>query len=72
MPCPMRCQAYAGQVTPQPRAPDAPDNLFAPVPEDHATHGRFDAAARNGVIAVNPAALRTGLLAGVALLAAGW
>jgi short-subunit dehydrogenase len=65
-------EAYAGQMTPQPRSPDDPGNLFAPVAADHATHGRFDATARDGVIAINPAALRTGLLAGGVLLAAGW
>jgi NAD(P)-dependent dehydrogenase (short-subunit alcohol dehydrogenase family) len=64
-------EAYDGQMTPQPHAADEPDNLFAPVAKDHAMHGRFDATARGGVIAVNPAVLRTGLLAGLAFLAAG-
>jgi short-subunit dehydrogenase len=65
-------EAYGGQMTPQPRAADAPDNLFAPVAKDHATHGRFDATARADVVAVNPATLRAGVLAGGLFLAAGW
>jgi short-subunit dehydrogenase len=65
-------EAYDGQMTPQPQAAEDPGNLFAPVAKEHATHGRFDATARGGVIAINPAALRTGLLAGGAFLAAGW
>ncbi len=65
-------EAYTGQMTREPSPPEAPGNLFAPVASDHATHGRFDATARADVVAVNPAALRTGLLAGGLFLAAGW
>jgi hypothetical protein len=51
-------EAYAGQITSQPLPPDEPGNLIAPVATDHAAHGRFDATARDDVVAVNPAALR--------------
>ena len=35
-------QAYDGQQTDQPVAPDRRDNLYQPVPGDHGAHGRFD------------------------------
>jgi NAD(P)-dependent dehydrogenase (short-subunit alcohol dehydrogenase family) len=34
--------AYEGQQSDELRPADAPDNLYAPVPGDHGTHGRFD------------------------------
>jgi short-subunit dehydrogenase len=37
---------YSGQLTHQPEPPDAPANLYEPVPGDQAAHGRFDAVAR--------------------------
>jgi NAD(P)-dependent dehydrogenase (short-subunit alcohol dehydrogenase family) len=37
---------YEGQQTDEPVDPARPDNLFAPVPGDHGTHGRFDQGAR--------------------------
>jgi NAD(P)-dependent dehydrogenase (short-subunit alcohol dehydrogenase family) len=33
---------YRDEQTAQPRDPDRPDNLWAPVPGDYAAHGRFD------------------------------
>jgi len=38
---------YTGQLTGKPKDPEAPDNLFAPVPGDFAAHGRFDAVAQD-------------------------
>ena len=38
---------YTGQLTDQRTAPDAPDNLFEPVPGPYGAHGRFDAQARS-------------------------
>jgi short-subunit dehydrogenase len=37
---------YSGQLTNKPTAPDAPGNLFKPVPGEYAAHGRFDDQAR--------------------------
>jgi len=37
---------YSGQLTDQPTAPDAPNNLFHAVPGQYAAHGRFDGRAR--------------------------
>ncbi len=37
---------YKAQQTEEPVAPDRPDNLFAPVPGDHGTRGRFGKGAR--------------------------
>lgn len=34
---------YSGQLADQPTAPNAPANLFEPVPGDYSAHGRFDA-----------------------------
>jgi NAD(P)-dependent dehydrogenase (short-subunit alcohol dehydrogenase family) len=39
-------KAYSGQQTDEPRDPDQPVNLWAPVPGDHGAHGRFDDRAR--------------------------
>ena len=38
---------YSGQLADKPTAPDAPANLFKPVPGDYSAHGRFDDQARN-------------------------
>lgn len=38
---------YSGQLTDKPTAPDAPANLFEPVPGDYSAHGRFDAQSRD-------------------------
>jgi hypothetical protein len=37
---------YEAQQTDEPRRRNQPDNLFAPVPGDHGTHGPFDDRAR--------------------------
>ncbi len=37
---------YNGQLTTEPSGPDAPANLFEPVPGDFSAHGRFDAEAK--------------------------
>ena len=39
---------YKGQLTDQPSPPDAPDNLFKPVPGPYGAHGRFDSKSRTG------------------------
>jgi short-subunit dehydrogenase len=41
---------YRGQLTDEPRAPDAPDDLYAPVAGDFGAHGRFDDEARDGFV----------------------
>jgi short-subunit dehydrogenase len=38
---------YSGQLEKQTVSPDAPNNLFHPVPGDYAAHGRFDNRARS-------------------------
>jgi short-subunit dehydrogenase len=38
---------YSGQLSGKPTAPDAPANLFEPVPGDYGAHGRFDSQSRN-------------------------
>ncbi|MBA2935204.1 SDR family oxidoreductase [Sphingomonas sp. CGMCC 1.13654] len=37
---------YSGQLSDKPTAPDAPNNLFEPVPGDYSAHGRFDDRSR--------------------------
>ncbi len=39
---------YTGQLTHQKLGPDAPANLFEPVPGDYGAHGRFDSRSRTG------------------------
>jgi short-subunit dehydrogenase len=39
---------YTGQITDIPADPDAPGNLFEPVPGAYGAHGRFDQQARTG------------------------
>ena len=39
---------YSGQLTKEPLPPDAPANLFEPVPGRYGAHGRFDSQARSG------------------------
>ena len=38
---------YSGQLSREPVAADAPNNLFQPVPGNYAAHGRFDKRARS-------------------------
>ena len=42
----LAAHGYASQQTPEPAAPDRPDNLWAPVAGDHGAHGAFDRRAR--------------------------
>ncbi|CAD6527261.1 hypothetical protein LMG28727_02244 [Paraburkholderia kirstenboschensis] len=37
---------YEGQLTDEPLSPDAPSNLFDPVPGDYGAHGRFDSESK--------------------------
>jgi short-subunit dehydrogenase len=39
---------YEGQITDEPLSPDAPANLYEPVPGNYAAHGRFDDRAKVG------------------------
>ncbi|MGI4944718.1 MAG: SDR family oxidoreductase [Janthinobacterium lividum] len=39
---------YSGQLTDEPLGPDAPANLYEPVPGAYSAHGRFDARSRSG------------------------
>lgn len=39
---------YSGQLSDQPTGPDAPANLFHPVPGDYGAHGRFDSRSKTG------------------------
>jgi short-subunit dehydrogenase len=38
---------YAGQLTDEPLSPNAPANLYEPVPGNYAAHGRFDNRSKN-------------------------
>lgn len=58
---------YSGQLTDQRRAPDAPSNLFEPVPGDYGAHGRFDGRARTGSWEMTVVRHRTAFLAAAAL-----
>jgi short-subunit dehydrogenase len=64
---------YKGQLTQEPLEPDAPDNLFEPVPGDYGAHGRFDEEARprswQMFTTRHSAALWGGVLSGMAVLA---
>jgi len=61
-------KGYAGQLTSERKSPTAPDNLFQPVADGHATHGRFDDRAQVHTSAFNPTAVRVVLAAAVAVL----
>ncbi|WP_322057346.1 SDR family oxidoreductase [Paraburkholderia sp. J63] len=60
---------YSGQLTDEPRADDAPDNLHAPVPGDYGAHGRFDDEARSAGVPLftdrHARALKGGLALGL-------
>jgi short-subunit dehydrogenase len=61
---------YKGQLTDEPLAPDAPANLFEPVPGDYGAHGRFDGRSRTASWEMFTSRHRNALwaLTGVALL----
>jgi NAD(P)-dependent dehydrogenase (short-subunit alcohol dehydrogenase family) len=40
-------EGYTGQQTDEPRDPNAPNNLLAPLPGDHGAHGGFNARSRS-------------------------
>src|SRR3954463_295397 len=61
---------YSGQLTEEPRPPDAPDNLDRPLPGDHGAHGRFDQRASRWSAQFWLTKHRTALLAGAGIAAA--
>ena len=61
--------AVSGQQTAEPEGTDRPDNLFEPLPGDHATHGRFDAQAHADSVQYWANSHRAVVAAGVAVLA---
>lgn len=62
---------YSGQLSDHPTSPDAPANLFAPVPGDFGAHGRFDdeASARSWQMFTERHRSAAFALVGLALLA---
>jgi short-subunit dehydrogenase len=58
---------YSGQLTNERSDPDAPGNLFAPVPGAYGAHGRFDGQARTGSWEMFTSRHRDAMWAGVAL-----
>jgi short-subunit dehydrogenase len=63
-------QGYSGQLTKEPVPPDAPDNLYQPVPRDYGAHGRFDKRASGWSAQFWLTRHRGTLLAGAGLAAA--
>jgi hypothetical protein len=65
-------RAYEGQFTSEPQDTGHPDNLFDAVAVGHRTHGRFDARARDTVVAFNATVVRivVAIGSGAALIAA--
>lgn len=63
---------YSGQLSAEAADPQAPDNLFTPLPGDHGAHGRFESRAAATSRALWASMHKAGLLAGgaVALLVA--
>jgi len=63
-------KGYSGQLSDAPAIPDAPSNLWVPVPGHHTAHGRFDdrASATSAEMAVSRN--RSAILAGAALTGA--
>jgi NAD(P)-dependent dehydrogenase (short-subunit alcohol dehydrogenase family) len=67
-------RGYSGQLSDEPATPGRPDNLFAPLPDDHGAHGRFTARASAASPALWASEHKGWLLAfgmGLAGLAAG-
>jgi NAD(P)-dependent dehydrogenase (short-subunit alcohol dehydrogenase family) len=60
-------RGYSGQLSDEPRDPDAADNLFEPLPGDHGTHGRFDSRATAHCAALWASMHRAPLLSGGAI-----
>ncbi len=63
-------KGYSGQLTNEPVPPDAPDNLYQPVPRDYGAHGRFDNRASGWSAQFWLTRHRSTLLAGAGLAAA--
>ncbi|WP_027801453.1 SDR family oxidoreductase [Paraburkholderia dilworthii] len=70
---------YEGQLSDEPVAPDAPSNLFDPVPGDYGSHGRFDSESKSaslemfavrhrGVLCALGALAGIGIAGGIGLL----
>jgi NAD(P)-dependent dehydrogenase (short-subunit alcohol dehydrogenase family) len=62
---------YEDQQTPEARDPDAPNNLFSPVPGDRGSHGTFDARATPRSPALWASLHRVPLLLAAGILASG-
>lgn len=62
---------YEGQMSRNSPSADRCDNLFAPAPDGHATHGRFDRQARRVVLTVRPSSLTLAAAVWFLLLVAG-
>jgi short-subunit dehydrogenase len=60
---------YTGQLTDEAADPNAPDNLFEPLPGDFGAHGRFDDRATDHCIQLWATRRRTELIAAGAMLA---
>src|SRR3954447_6479322 len=63
-------KGYTGQLTAEPVPPDAPDNLYKPIPRDYGAHGRFDKRARSWSTQFWLTRHRGTLLAGAGIAAA--
>ena len=59
---------YSGQLTDETLPPNAPSNLFEPVPGRYGAHGRFDARARNASSAMFTERHRAAMIVTLALL----
>lgn len=62
---------WRDQTTGEPKAVDAPDNLWSTLPGDAGAHGRFDTDAKQSS-AWTAARLRLGKIGGIAVLTAPW
>ncbi|HET8728577.1 MAG TPA: SDR family oxidoreductase [Alphaproteobacteria bacterium] len=62
---------YSAQQAAEAEADHHPDNLDAPLPGAHATHGRFDREAENRVLILDPSMLRAGFGVGLDVAARG-
>jgi short-subunit dehydrogenase len=60
---------YKGQLTPEPHADDAPNNLFQPVAGDYGAHGRFDKQSKSRSWQFFTDRHRNAVVAGVLVLA---
>ncbi len=63
---------YSGQLATQTTSPDAPANLFEPVPGDYAAHGRFDAHARDRSWEMFTNRHKAAVYGALAVVAIGW